>query len=89
VRREVSESDVIGEFRAEVSGWSPRRVPNLLDLTQPPAHHWRQPVAVASALGSAMLAVLLVASILVVMFAPGNIPGMVYVKDHLATQPLP
>jgi hypothetical protein len=89
VRREVSESDVIDEFRAEVSGWGPRRVPNLLDLTQPASHHWRQPVAVASGLGAAMLAVLLVASILVVMFVPGNIPGMEYVKDHLATQPLP
>jgi len=83
------DGEVIAAFRAEVGTWSPKRVPNLLDLTQPLEHHWRRPVAFASAMGSLALAVVLVISLLVVVVMPGSVPGMEYVKDHLATHPGP
>lgn len=89
MHRELSDSEVIAAFRDEVAGWEPRRVPNLMDLTRPTEHQWRRPVALASAMGTALLAVVLVLSVLVVVLVPGNVPGIEYVKDHLATQPVP
>ena len=83
------DSEVIAAFRAEVATWSPKRVPNLLDLTQALEHHWRRPVALASAMGSLALAVVLVISLLVVVVMPGSVPGIEYAKDHLATRPGP
>ncbi len=83
------DSEVIAAFRAEVATWAPKHVPNLVDLTQTLEHHWRRPVAFASALGSLALAVVLVLSLLVVVVMPGSVPGMEYVKDHLATRPGP
>jgi hypothetical protein len=89
VNRDPGDSEVIAAFRAEAATWSPKRVPNLLDLAQPLEHHWRRPVAFASAMGSLALAVVLVISLLVVVVMPGSVPGIEYVKDHLATRPGP
>lgn len=89
MHRELSDSEVIAAFRNEVAGWEPKRVPNLLDLTRSTERQWRRPVALASAMGTALLAFVLVLSVLVVVLVPGNVPGIEYVKDHLATQPVP
>ena len=87
--RELSDSEVIAAFRAEVAGWRPTHVPNLLELSHPGDHHWRRPVAFASAMGALTLALVLVLSLLVVVVVPGNVPGIEYIKDHLATRPGP
>lgn len=89
MHRELSDSEVIAALRKEVAGWGPKRVPNLLDLTRSRERQWRRPVALASSMGTALLAVVLVLSVLVVVLVPGNVPGIGYVKDHLATQPVP
>lgn len=87
--RELSDSEVIAAFRAEVAGWRPAQVPNLLELSHQREHLWRRPVAFASAMGALALAFVLVLSLLVVVVVPGNVPGIEYVKDHLATRPGP
>ncbi|HKA09835.1 MAG TPA: hypothetical protein VKI99_05130 [Candidatus Dormibacteraeota bacterium] len=87
--RELSDSDVIAAFRAEVAAWRPKHVPNLLELSHAGKHHWRRPVAFASAVGALALALVLVLSLLVVVVVPGSVPGIEYVKDHLATRPGP
>jgi hypothetical protein len=81
------DSDVVAAVRAEVSGWHPSRVPDLVELTDRLADSWRRPVAFASALGAAALAVLLLLSLVVVAEAPANMGWAGTVRDHLLHMP--
>lgn len=74
-------------LRAEVSGWRPRRVPDLVELTRPPVYAWQRPVALASALGTAGLALVLVVSMVVVLLGTANIGWAGAVKEHLTHIP--
>ena len=82
-----SESDVVAAFRAEASAWRPSRVPDLVELTGGLANSWQRPVALASALGAAALAMLLVLSLAVVAIVPAHIGWAGAVKDHLVHMP--
>ena len=84
---EHTDSDVVGALRAEVSAWRPGRVPDLVELTDRLADSWRRPVAVASALGAACLAMLLLVSLAVVALATQNVGWAGSVKDHLIHMP--
>ena len=84
---EHSDSDVVTALRAEVSAWRPGRVPDLVELTDRLAESWRRPVAVASALGAACLAMLLLVSLVVVALATTNVGWAGTVKDHLIHMP--
>ena len=84
---EHSDSDVVTALRAEVSAWRPGRVPDLVELTDRLAESWRRPVAVASALGAACLAMLLLVSLVVVALATANVGWAGTVKDHLIHMP--
>ncbi len=74
-------------FRAEVAGWRPRRVPDLFELTDRLADSWRRPVMLASALGAAALAIVLVLSLAVVLAVPADIGWAGAVKNHLTHIP--
>lgn len=80
---EHTDSDVVTALHAEVSTWRPGRVPDLVELTDRLADAWRRPVAIASALGAAGLAVLLLVSLFVVALATANVGWADSVKDHL------
>lgn len=80
--REASESDVVTDLRAEVGGWGPRHVPNLVDVIARHEAPWRRPIALASAVGAAALTLLLLASFAVVVLAP-QIPGGTDIRAHL------
>lgn len=84
---EHTDSDVVAALSAEVSAWRPRRVPDLIELTDRLADSWRRPVAIASALGAAGLAVLLLVSLVVVALATANVGWAGSVKDHLIHMP--
>jgi hypothetical protein len=84
---ERTDSEVVAAFRAEVSAWRPRRVPDLVELTERLADSWQRPVALASAFGAAGLAVLLVLSLVVVALATANVGWAGTVKDHLIHMP--
>ena len=84
---EHTDSDVVAALRAEVSAWRPGRVPDLVELTDRLAESWRRPVAVASALGAACLAMLLLVSLVVVALATANVGWAGTVKDHLIHMP--
>lgn len=85
--RDPIDTDVLAAFRTEVTAWRPRHVPDLVELTLPRADHWRRPVALASALGAAALAIVLMLSLLVVAVVPANIGWAGVVKDHLTHMP--
>jgi hypothetical protein len=87
VEHHDTDSEVVAAVRAEVSEWHPSRVPNLVELTDRLADSWRRPVALASALGAAALAVLLLLSLVVVAEAPANLGWAAAVKDHLIHMP--
>jgi hypothetical protein len=87
VDRDPIDGEVVSAFRDEVSGWRPRRVPDLLELTRPLADSWQRPVAVASALGAAALAIVLLISAVVVVAVPPNIGWAGVLKDHLTHMP--
>ena len=84
---EHNDSDVLAALRAEVSAWRPRRVPDLVELTDRLAESWQRPVALASALGAAGLAMLLLLSLVVVALATANVGWAGSVKDHLINIP--
>ena len=81
--RDQDDGQVVAALRAEVSRWQPRRVPDLVELTRPHAHAWQRPVALASALGAAGLAIVLVISMVVVLLGTANIGWAGVVKEHL------
>lgn len=85
--RDPSESDVVAALHAEVSAWRPRRVPDLVELTRPVADSWQRPVALASALGAAALAVVLALSLVVVAVVPADMGWAGAVRDHLTHMP--
>jgi hypothetical protein len=87
VDRETSDIEVLAAFEAEVSGWRPRRVPDLVELTSRPGAPWQQPVMLASALGATALAIVLLISVVVVALAPTNMGWAMVVKDHLTAMP--
>ena len=78
----TSDDDVRSALRAEVGGWGPRRVPSLVELDRPVEDLWRRSVARASAMGAAALAMLLLASLLMVALSPA-IPGGDVIREHL------
>lgn len=84
---ERTDSEVVAALRAEVSAWRPGRVPDLLELTDRLADSWRRPVAFASALGAAGLAMVLLLSLVVVGLATANVGWAGTVKDHLIHMP--
>jgi len=74
-------------LRVEVGGWTPDRGPDAHDLMVRAAHRaWRAPVALASAIGAASLAILLVLSVAMVVLGPA-LPGGEEVKAHLVAGP--
>lgn len=85
--RDPSDTEVVAALQSEVSGWRPNRVPDLLELTSRLSDSWQRPVMLASALGAAALAVVLVLSLVVVAAVPANIGWAGTVKDHLTHMP--
>ena len=85
--RQTNDTEVLTAFKAEVSGWRPRRVPDLVELAGRPAFDWQRPVMLASALGATALAIVLLLSVVVVALAPTNIGWATVVKDHLTAMP--
>jgi hypothetical protein len=81
------DDDVLTALHAEVADWRPRRVPNLVELTRPYGDSWQRPVALASGLGAAALAIVLVLSVMLVLLVPQNIGWAGVVKDHLTHMP--
>jgi len=82
-----TDDEVVTALRAEVSAWRPKRVPDLVELTDRLADSWRRPVALASALGAAALAIVLVVSLVVVALATANVGWAGAVKNHLINMP--
>ncbi|HKF74779.1 MAG TPA: hypothetical protein VKF59_01435 [Candidatus Dormibacteraeota bacterium] len=70
---QLTESEVVAALRAEAAGWTPRRMPNLADLTGA-RPHWGRPVMLASGFGAAVLAVMLLLSTLLLLAHP-TFPG--------------
>jgi hypothetical protein len=87
VEPEHTDSDVVAALHAEVTAWRPKRVPDLVELTDRLADSWRRPVAFASALGAGGLAMLLLLSLVVVALATANVGWAGTVKDHLIHMP--
>jgi hypothetical protein len=74
-------------LRGEVDGWVPYRGPDVHDLiVRAQRRAWRAPVALASAIGAASLAVLLALSLATVLLGP-TLPGGDVVKAHLMQAP--
>jgi hypothetical protein len=84
---EHTDRDVVSALKVEVDTWRPGRVPDLVELTDRLADSWRRPVAIASGLGAAGLAVLLLVSLFVVALATANVGWAGSVKDHLTHIP--
>jgi hypothetical protein len=82
VDKQPSEHDLVELLRAEVGAWRPREIPNLVDVVRGTGGHWRRPVALASVLGAAVLAVVLVVSVLLLAVSPA-IPGGETIRAHL------
>jgi hypothetical protein len=87
VDRDPNDAEVIAAFESEVSAWRPTRVPDLLELTRPLADSWQRPVMLASALGAAALAVVLVMALVVVTAVPADIGWAGTMRDHLTHMP--
>ena len=83
-----SDSQFEEALRSEVGAWTPGRGPDAHDLMVRAEHHhaWRAPVALASAIGAASLAVLLLLSVAMVLLGPA-LPGGEAVKAHLVSAP--
>jgi hypothetical protein len=77
-----SERDPIELLRAEVDTWRPQGVPDLIRVMGRAEGHWRRPVALASALGAAVLAVVLLVSVILLAVSPA-IPGGETIRSHL------
>ena len=87
VNREPGDAEVIAALRSEVSGWNPASVPHLADLTRPPEPAWQRPVALASSVGAAALAIVLLISVVVVLTVPAHMGWAGTVRDHLVQIP--
>jgi hypothetical protein len=85
VGQEETDSVLVGTVRTEVAAWQPRRGPDLADLMRRADHSWRRPVAFASSVGAAGLALLLLLSMVMVVLAPA-IPGGEVIKQHLVAR---
>jgi hypothetical protein len=72
-------------LRSEVAAWEPPHGPDLADLVLRADHSWRRPIALASSLGAAALALILLLSVLMVALAPA-IPGGEVIKQHLVAR---
>jgi hypothetical protein len=73
--------------RREVGEWRPGRGPDLRDLMERVERRpWRATVAVASTIGAAAVAMLLLLAVATVLLAP-TLPGGEVVKEHLVQTP--
>jgi hypothetical protein len=73
--------------RSEVGAWTPASGPDVHDLMVRVDHRaWRAPVALASAIGAASVAVLLLLSLAMVLLGPA-VPGGETLKAHLVSGP--
>jgi hypothetical protein len=73
--------------RGEVGEWRCSRGPDLQDLMERVERRpWRTTVAVASTIGAAAVAMLLLLAVATVVLAP-TIPGGEVVKEHLVQTP--
>jgi hypothetical protein len=86
VDRDPNDADVVALLRTEVGAWRPRRVPSMVEVTRP-SGDWQRPVMLASALGAAALAIVLVLSLAVVTIVPADIGWAGTVRDHLTAMP--
>jgi hypothetical protein len=74
-------------LRGEVGAWTPARGPDVRDLMMRVEHRaWRAPVALASAIGAASVAILLLVSVAMVLLGPA-LPGGEAVRAHLVQTP--
>jgi hypothetical protein len=82
-----NDSKLAEAVRGEVADWHPPRGPDLHDLMLRAGHSaWRAQVALASMVGAAVVAVLLVLAVATVLLAP-TLPGGEVVKEHLVQAP--
>jgi hypothetical protein len=87
VTPETRDQEFHHTLRAEVGGWTPYRGPDVHDLmVRAERHARRAPVALASAIGAASVAILLVLSLAMVLLGPA-LPGGEAVKAHLVQTP--
>ena len=86
VDQDPNDADVVALLRTEVAGWRPRHVPSLVEVTRP-SEDWQRPVMLASALGAAALAIVLVLSLVVVTIVPADIGWADTMRDHLTAMP--
>jgi hypothetical protein len=85
--RHAADDEALAVFRAEVGGWRPRRVPDLVELTERVADAWRRPVMLAAGLGATALAIVLAASLALVTMVPSGMGWAGVVRDHLTRIP--
>ncbi len=72
-------------LRSEVGSWHVP-IPHLTDVLHRSSHHWRRPVALASALGATVLALLLLLAVVMVAVNPA-IPNAELIRAHLMNAP--
>jgi hypothetical protein len=83
----TTDPDFEHALRGEVGAWAPHRGPDVHDLmVRAERRAWRAPVALASTIGAATLAVLLLLSVAMVLLGPA-LPGGETVKAHLVQTP--
>jgi hypothetical protein len=87
VALETPDTNLEHALRGEINGWTPYRGPDVLDLmVRAERRALRAPVALASAIGAASVAVLLALSVAMVLLGP-TLPGGEVVKAHLVQTP--
>ena len=82
---ESEETELAAAVRTEVGAWKPHRGPDVADMIWRADHSWRRPVALASFVGAAVLAVLLLMATLMVVLAP-PVPGGEVIRAHLVAR---
>ena len=84
---EAEDPDLELALRGEVGRWTPHRGPDVLDLmVRAERRAWRAPVALASTIGAASVAMLLVLSFAMVLLGSA-LPGGDVVRAHLVQAP--
>jgi len=74
-------------LRGEIGAWTPHHGPDVHDLiVRAERRAWRAPVALASAIGAASVAVLLILSVAMVLLGSA-LPGGEEVRAHLVQGP--
>ena len=74
-------------LRGEIGAWMPHRGPDVHDLiVRTQRRAWRAPVALASAIGAASVALLLLLSVAMVLLGSA-LPGGEEVRAHLVQGP--